>query len=94
MLNAPNWRRAVANSLIVALGSVTLATPLGVLGAFGLVRGRFLGRRAVMQLSTATMIVPGIVVAVAMYFLYAGWASSAARRCWSSRIQHLSCRRC
>lgn len=71
VLTSANWRRAIGNSMIVALGSVALATPLGVLGAFGLVRGNFLGRRAVMLLSAAPMIVPGIVVAVAMYFFYA-----------------------
>jgi putative spermidine/putrescine transport system permease protein len=70
-LGSPAWLGATVRSFEVALATVLLATPLGVLGSFGLVRGRFPGRRLVMLLVSAPLIVPSIAVAVAVYFFFA-----------------------
>jgi putative spermidine/putrescine transport system permease protein len=66
-----NWRTAMLNSFIVALGAVIIATPLGVLAAIGLVRGKFMGKGVVSALVGAPMVLPSIVAAVGMYFFFA-----------------------
>jgi ABC-type spermidine/putrescine transport system permease subunit II len=68
--DSPDWMRALAISTQVALGTMALATVVGVLAALGLAR---LGRRArsVMEaLLILPRIVPTIVFAVAAYSLY------------------------
>jgi putative spermidine/putrescine transport system permease protein len=69
--SASDWLGATARSFEVGLATMLLATPLGVLGSFGLVRGRFPGRRLIMVLVNAPLVVPSIAVAVALYFFAA-----------------------
>jgi putative spermidine/putrescine transport system permease protein len=68
---SPAWLGATARSFEVGLATVLIATPLGVLGSFGLVRGRFPGRRLLTLLVSSPLVVPSIVVAVAFYFFFA-----------------------
>ncbi|GAA1957148.1 ABC transporter permease [Amycolatopsis minnesotensis] len=67
------WLASLANSVQVGLLAAALATVLGVAAAFGLDRARFRGRGAVRQLLMAPMILPGIVVAVAVYGVFLRW---------------------
>ncbi|MFP5022859.1 ABC transporter permease [Pseudonocardia phyllosphaerae] len=67
------WLASLANSLQVALLAAVLATVVGTAAAFGLDRSRFRGRGAVRQLLMAPMILPGIVVAIAVYGVFLRW---------------------
>ena len=64
------WLQAVGNSLQIA-AIVTLASVvIGTLAALGLVRGRFLGRKAMIGLFLAPIIIPQILIGVGLYGLY------------------------
>lgn len=70
-LNDEIWIEATLRSLWVAGATTLLATILGIMLAFALVRGRFPGKALVNQLATAPLIVPTIIYAVAIYGLFA-----------------------
>lgn len=70
-LNDPAWIQATITSFEVAAGTTLLATVLGTLAAFSLVRGRYPGRSLVDRLVAAPIIVPNIIIAVALYGLFA-----------------------
>lgn len=63
------WRAALVNSSLVAALCCVLATVLGFLAAYAFVRGRLAMRGALMALVLLPLIVPGIVTAIAIYFL-------------------------
>jgi len=65
------WLRALRNSLIVGSGATVLATLLGTLAAFGFWRARFWGRRLLFALLLSPLVVPVIIVAVGVYFVFA-----------------------
>ncbi|MBM3525617.1 MAG: ABC transporter permease [Alphaproteobacteria bacterium] len=65
------WIEATLRSLGIAGATTVLATALGLMLAFALVRGRFPGKALVNQLATAPLIVPSIIYAVAIYGLFA-----------------------
>lgn len=67
------WMSSLVTSLEVGLMAAALATVLGVAAAFALDRGRFRGRGALRSLAMAPMIMPGIVVAVAIYSVFLRW---------------------
>ncbi|MCW2858240.1 MAG: polyamine transporter permease [Marmoricola sp.] len=67
------WMSSLVTSLEVGLLVAALATVLGVAAAFALDRGRFVGRGAIRTLAMAPMIMPGIVVAVAIYAVFLRW---------------------
>lgn len=69
----PTWRGSIVTSLEVAGVVAVLATLIGTVAAFGLVRGRFPGRAAMMGFVTAPMIVPLIVFAVGTYAVFLNW---------------------
>lgn len=64
------WQRALRNSLVVALATTGLATPLGTLAALGLTRPTFPGRTLVTGILISPMVVPSVITAVGMYFFY------------------------
>ncbi|WP_205315258.1 ABC transporter permease [Nonomuraea lactucae] len=70
---SPAWMSSLVTSLEVGLLVAALATVLGVLAAFGLDRARFNGREAIRSLIMAPMIMPGIVVAIAVYAVFLRW---------------------
>lgn len=70
-LNDPAWIQATVTSIKVALGTTVLATLLGTLAAFSLVRGHYPGRAWVDRLVAAPIIVPNIIIAVALYGVFA-----------------------
>ncbi|SIT53728.1 ABC-type spermidine/putrescine transport system, permease component II [Mesorhizobium prunaredense] len=69
--STPRWLHAVGNSLIVAVSTVAIATPLGTLAALGLDRIQFPGKSLLMALLISPMIVPVIITAVGVYFFFA-----------------------
>lgn len=70
-LFSQTWIAALENSLLVALSVVALATPLGTLAAVGLVRLRRSALKAfITGLALAPMIVPVIITAIGIYFLF------------------------
>lgn len=71
--DSPMWVSAALTSLQVALVAATLATVLGTLAALGLVRGRFPGRTLINSLVMSPLIVPTVVTAIGMYFVFVRW---------------------
>jgi len=69
---SPALWKAVANSLVIALGSASAATVLGGLAAVGTSRYRFRLRGVVKGLSFMPMLFPEIVVGVSLLVFFAG----------------------
>ncbi len=67
------WTTAAASSMQVALLTCVTATVLGTATAFGLVRGRFLGKRIVNAVALSPMIVPLVIVAIGMFAVFVSW---------------------
>jgi ABC-type spermidine/putrescine transport system permease subunit II len=66
-----DWIGPTIFSVQVAVGAALIATPLGALAAFSVVRGRYCGRQVVQAFVISPMVVPLIIVATAMYFTFA-----------------------
>lgn len=66
-LNDPSWIDATMRSFYVAFATTLLATLLGTLAAFALVRGSYPGRALFGQLTAAPLVVPTIVYSIAAY---------------------------
>jgi len=69
----PEWYESALLSLRVAVVVVLLATVLGTVGAFALVRGRGIWRTPARALLIAPVIVPGVIVAIAIYYIFLRW---------------------
>lgn len=67
VLTSPQWMAALKSSLIVGLATVVIATPLGTLAAFGLVRKKMPKAQLFMGLLLLPMASPLVVVALALY---------------------------
>jgi putative spermidine/putrescine transport system permease protein len=65
------WLSSAWTSIWVAAEVTVLSVLLGTPAAIGLHRGRFPGRGAVRALILSPLIVPGIIVAIGVYFVYA-----------------------
>lgn len=70
-LGDPVWIGALLTSLKVGFGTTVLATVLGTLLSFSLVRGRYPGRRFVEIVTMTPIIVPNMVIAIAVYGIFA-----------------------
>lgn len=66
----PAWIDATVRSLKVALCTTVLATLLGTLLAFSLVRGQYPGKEIFNQLATAPIIIPTIIYSIAIYGVF------------------------
>jgi putative spermidine/putrescine transport system permease protein len=66
-----SWTDAVWVSVEVGVPVTLLAVALGTPAALGLRRGHFRGQRLVNALVLSPLIVPGIIVAIGTYFVYA-----------------------
>ena len=69
--NSPGWIAATERSFVTALFTGFLATGLGTAAAFVLVRQRIPGRAAIITLILAPLVIPRIIIAVALFYLYA-----------------------
>ena len=65
------WTDAAITSLWIGLVVTALSILLGTPAAIGLVRGDFPGKKAVNGLILSPIIVPGIIVAIGVYYAYA-----------------------
>ena len=65
-----NWINSTIDSFIVAPLVVLFSVPLGALGAYSLVRGRYPGKGIINALAIFPLIVPQLITAVAIFFLY------------------------
>lgn len=70
-LTHSDWLNALWLSIWVGLVVMVVSTILGTAAALGLVRGRFRGRQPANTFLLSPMIVPGIIVAIGIYFFYA-----------------------
>lgn len=70
---SPEWRDAALNSLRVAGVVTVLATTLGTMAALALLNSRRRWTRAARIFLVAPMIVPGVVIAVGMYYVFLRW---------------------
>jgi mannopine transport system permease protein len=66
-----DWMSATWFSLRIALATTIAATVVGTLASFAIVRGKLPGARAIQALTLAPLIVPHIVLAVALYLVFA-----------------------
>ncbi len=66
-----DWMAATWFSLRTAVATTLVATMVGTLAAIALVRGRLPGARVIQALTLAPLIVPHIVLAVAIYLVFA-----------------------
>jgi ABC-type spermidine/putrescine transport system permease subunit II len=71
LLQSREWREAFSLSLWLASAVAALALLLGVPAGYALARGRFRGQRAIAFFLVSPMIVPAIVLALALYVLFA-----------------------
>lgn len=65
------WREATGISLQAAFGTMLLATPIGVMAAYGLHLGRFRFSALIYGSILAALMVPVILIAIGLFFLYA-----------------------
>jgi putative spermidine/putrescine transport system permease protein len=69
--STPQWLDATLVSLKVSLLTMLLATPIGTAAAYGLHFGRFRFALAVQGSLVAALMVPVILIAIGIFFLYA-----------------------
>jgi putative spermidine/putrescine transport system permease protein len=65
-----DWLGALKNTILIGTTTSVIATVLGTSTAIGLVRSRFPGKALLMAFVISPMIVPLIITAVGMFFLY------------------------
>ena len=75
----PDWVRPMITSFEVAVVTMVFATAIGTLAAISVVRGSFRGKKAILALLLAPLIVPIIVLAVAFYYQFARYGIIGTR---------------
>ncbi len=65
------WRQSLVSSTLIALVACVIATTIGFLAAYALVRGEMHAKKIILSLMLAPIIVPTVITAIAMYFLTA-----------------------
>lgn len=70
-LHSPIWITATLRSIGVALVTGVIAVVLGSLAAFVMARQRFVGKTGVLALILSPLILPRIVTAVALFYVFA-----------------------
>jgi len=65
-----SWVNGTVTSIKVAITTMILATGLGILASFGLVRGKFPGKDIVYAIIISPMIIPSIILAIALYRMF------------------------
>jgi putative spermidine/putrescine transport system permease protein len=69
--NSSSWMQATATSFKAALLTTLVATPLGTMAAYGLFNSRFRAMRVVAVVLITPIIVPVVLVAIAVFYVYA-----------------------
>jgi len=68
---SPQWTQAAVRSFIVGICSALVAMAIGVPAAFALARNPLRGKTLVLAIILSPMIIPRIIIAVALFYLYA-----------------------
>ena len=71
VINSPAWAAAAKRSFVVAISSALLGMSIGVPAAFFLARKQFFGKAALFAFLVSPIIMPNIIIAVALFYLYA-----------------------
>jgi len=71
LFSRSDWMDSAWLSIWIACVVALLSTVLGTAASFGLVRGKFPGQRLLVAFILSPLIIPGIIVAIAVYFFYA-----------------------
>ena len=71
LFNSDRWHLAVKNSFLIGISAAAISTVLGTLAAIGLSLADFRGKSVVLSAIMSPMIVPVIVYAAGLYFLFA-----------------------
>lgn len=66
-----DWIDATKLSIWVALLTALMATILGTMASLALVRGKFRGKNLANAFMVSPLVIPGIIVAIGIYFFYA-----------------------
>jgi putative spermidine/putrescine transport system permease protein len=72
-LSSEEWIESTIQSLKVAVLTMVFSTVLGTLASFGLVRGKFRGKKIIQMFIISPMIIPHIIIAIGLYFMFANW---------------------
>lgn len=70
VLYSEEWLMAITRSFIIAICAASLGMLIGVPAAFFLSRQRFSGKSALLAFILAPIIIPNIVIAVALFYLF------------------------
>jgi putative spermidine/putrescine transport system permease protein len=70
-IHSPTWSAAIVRSLGVGVVTAALALVIGAPAAFVLARQRVAGRTAAMAFILSPLIIPRMIIAVALFYLYA-----------------------
>jgi putative spermidine/putrescine transport system permease protein len=65
------WRQSLLSSTLIALVACVIATVIGFLAAYALVRSDMRAKKFILSLMLMPIIVPTVITAIAMYFLTA-----------------------
>ncbi|WP_322057902.1 ABC transporter permease [Paraburkholderia sp. J63] len=65
---SPEWMSALFTSFVIAIMTSAIATLLGFLAAWSLVRGQFGRKKLIISFCLLPLIVPSIITSVALYF--------------------------
>jgi putative spermidine/putrescine transport system permease protein len=79
LASGEQWRSALTTSLITAVLAAAVATILGTLTAFGLARGGFPGKALAQAFVLSPAIVPIVLVAIGVFFVYTRWGVVGTR---------------
>ncbi|AUW45923.1 ABC transporter permease [Rhizobium leguminosarum] len=69
-LTTDTWTDAFYHSVMLAIATTAIATPLGTMAALGLATPQLPGKRLIGALLLIPMIAPVVIVGVGMYFLF------------------------
>ena len=72
-LSSEEWIDSTIQSLKVAVLTMVFSTVLGTLASLGLVRGKFRGKKIIQIFIISPMIIPHIIIAIGLYFMFANW---------------------
>jgi len=75
--SSDQWLGSALNSLQIGAVSALIASVLGTLAAYALVRGRVWGGSAIKAIIISPMIAPLVVTAIGMYFAYQSYGLSS-----------------
>jgi putative spermidine/putrescine transport system permease protein len=85
--NRPQWLLSVWNSLVVAAIAVTGSVFLGTAAALGLSRMNRTMARVLETFFVLPMIVPGMIIAIGLYYMMAPWGLLGTR--WALGLGHI-----